>query len=99
LLEFAPSAFAPALALCTTLEGVLEVQTYGDKVHVFVDDVARRKPQIQAALATQGVLCEGLREIDVRMEEAFISLIHRKTHGGGPVPIAQPSDRAPGALP
>src|SRR5271157_5862728 len=37
LLEFAPSDFAAALKLCNDMEGVLEVQTYGDKLHVFVD--------------------------------------------------------------
>jgi ABC-2 type transport system ATP-binding protein len=79
LLEFTPSAFAPALKLCNGLEGILEVQTYGEKLHVFVDDVARRRPQIEAALASQGITHDALREIEVRMEEAFISLIRRQT--------------------
>ena len=78
VLEFTPSAFAAALKLCTEMEGVLEVQTYGDKLHVFVDDVVKRKPQIEAALDSQGIACDNLREIEVRMEEAFISLIRRQ---------------------
>jgi ABC-2 type transport system ATP-binding protein len=78
LLEFTPSAFAPSLKLCNALEGVLEVQTYGEKLHVFVDDVSRRRPQIEAALASQGITHDVLREIEVRMEEAFISLIRRQ---------------------
>ena len=78
VLEFAPSDFAAALKLCNDMEGVLEVQTYGDKLHVFVDDVAKRKPQIEAALASQGITHDNLREIEVRMEEAFISLIRRQ---------------------
>jgi ABC-2 type transport system ATP-binding protein len=78
LLEFTPSAFAPALKLCNGLEGILEVQTYGEKLHVFVDDVSRRKPQIEAALASQGITHDALREIEVRMEEAFINLIRRQ---------------------
>jgi hypothetical protein len=57
------------------MEGVLEVQTYGDKLHVFVDDVSRRKEQIEAALDSQEIAHDNLREIEVRMEEAFISLI------------------------
>ena len=61
------------------LEGVGELQTYGDKLHVFVDEVARRKPQIEAALAGAGIQHDEIREIEVRMEEAFISLIRRQT--------------------
>jgi ABC-2 type transport system ATP-binding protein len=75
LLEFTPSDFASALKLCTEMDGVLEVQTYGEKLHVFVDDVARRKPQIEAALTSQGITHDNLRKIEARMEEAFISLI------------------------
>jgi len=78
LLELRPSRFVPAQELMNTLEGVLEVQTYGEKLHVFVDDVSRRKPQIETALASQGITHDALREIEVRMEEAFISLIRRQ---------------------
>ncbi len=79
LLEFTPSNFALALKLCSEMDGVLEVQTYGDKLHVFVDDVQARKAQIEKALAAQSIKHDNLREIEVRMEEAFISLIRRQT--------------------
>jgi len=78
LLELTPSAFAAAQQLVAGLEGVLEVQTYGDKLHVFVDDVARREPQLEAALAGAGIQHDEPREIEVRMEEAFISLVRRQ---------------------
>ncbi len=78
VLEFTPSEFAAALKLCTEMDGVLEVQTYGDKLHVFVDDVSKRKAQVEAALDLQGIAHGNLREIEVRMEEAFISLIRRQ---------------------
>jgi ABC-2 type transport system ATP-binding protein len=77
LLEFTPSVFAPALKLCTEMDGVLEVQSYGEKLHVFVDDVTQRKTQIEAALTSQGISYDNLREIEVRMEEAFITLIRQ----------------------
>ena len=35
-------------------------------------------PEIQAALTAQGISYTGMRAIEVRMEEAFISLIHRQ---------------------
>ncbi len=78
LLEFTPSAFAPARDLVVGLPGILEVQTYGAMLHVFVDDVARRQPQIEACLQGNGIACSGMRAIEPRMEEAFISLISRQ---------------------
>lgn len=83
LLEFTPSDFVPAWRLVEDLEGVLEVQTYGVMLHVFVDDAAqeavdKRRTEIETALAAQGITCSGMREIEPRMEEAFISLIRRQ---------------------
>ena len=79
LLEFTPSVFVPAMRVCAEMEGVFEVQTYGEKLHVFVDEVSKRRAQLEAALAAQGITYDSLREIEVRMEEAFISLIRRQT--------------------
>jgi len=78
LLQFAPQPFPPAQRLVTSMEGVLEVQTYGAQLHVFVDDMALRQPQLEAALRAEGIHTEGFREIEPRMEEAFISLIRRR---------------------
>jgi ABC-2 type transport system ATP-binding protein len=78
LLEFTPSNFVPAWRLMPDLDGVLEVQTYGAMLHVFVDDPDGRRGEIERALAAQGITCEGMREIEPRMEEAFISLIERQ---------------------
>jgi ABC-2 type transport system ATP-binding protein len=77
VLEFTPSAFAPAYDLCLKMDGVLEVQTYGDKLHVFVEDVAKGLAQIESILAAQGIVHNPIREIEVRMEEAFISLVKK----------------------
>ena len=78
LLEFTPSNFVPAWRLVPELDGVLEVQTYGAMLHVFVDDPAQREREIEIALAAQGITCDRMREIEPRMEEAFISLIRRR---------------------
>ncbi|MBN1878026.1 MAG: ABC transporter ATP-binding protein, partial [Anaerolineae bacterium] len=82
LLEFTPSKFVPAKKLVSGMDGVLEVQTYGVMLHVFVDavdeSIARREQEIIRALDAQGITCTGMREIEVRMEEAFISLIRRQ---------------------
>ena len=78
LLEFTPSHFVPAKRKVEGMAGVLETQTYGVMLHVFVDDLERRRSEITLALAAEGISCSGLREIEPRMEEAFISLIRRQ---------------------
>jgi ABC-2 type transport system ATP-binding protein len=78
LLEIAPSDFISARNLVSTLDCVKELQTYGDKLHVFVDDASRRKSEIEAALASHGIRHDEIRRIEVRMEEAFISLIRQQ---------------------
>lgn len=79
LIEFTPVVFTPAHQAISGMEGVLEMQSYGDKLHIFVDDFTRRKAQIEAALAAAGIAHDELREIEVRMEEAFISLVGKQT--------------------
>ncbi|MBC7264131.1 MAG: ABC transporter ATP-binding protein [Chloroflexi bacterium] len=78
LLELRPSALYAAREVVRPLEGVLEVQTYGDLLHIFVDNVRRRAPEIQAALEAKGITVSGMRAIEPRMEEAFVSLIRRQ---------------------
>jgi ABC-2 type transport system ATP-binding protein len=82
LLELTPSDFISARELATSLPGIRELQTYGDKLHMFVDDAARRVPEIAAALEAHGIRHDEIRRIEVRMEEAFISLIRQQTEEG-----------------
>jgi len=61
--------------LLSRQEGVLEVQTYGDLMHVFVDSIAGRRVQLETALAAEQISLVNFRHTLPRMEEAFISLI------------------------
>jgi len=81
LLELRPANLRAAERVIAGLPGVLEVQTYGDLLHVFVDDVTRRQPQLEAALASEKVGVASLRQTRPRMEEAFISLIRKRLEG------------------
>ncbi|MFQ5612815.1 MAG: ABC transporter ATP-binding protein [Anaerolineae bacterium] len=68
------------------LEGVFEVQTYGDLLHIFVDQAGARQTSIVRALNAANIESRNLRQTRPRMEEAFISLIRRQTEatdGGG----------------
>jgi ABC-2 type transport system ATP-binding protein len=95
LIEFTPTVIAPAQACVASMEGVLEVQTYGQRLHVFVDDAAQRKPQILAALAAADLAHDDLRRIDVHMEEAFIHLVRQQRHLlGEDVPHAPHAEEA-----
>ncbi len=91
LLEVTPSDFGKGRSITEALPGVLEVQTYGNKLHLFVDDVTKRRPQVESALSTAGIGHDEMREIEVRMEEAYISLVRReKTNLGSQVTQQKP---------
>jgi ABC-2 type transport system ATP-binding protein len=67
-----------AVQAVSAVEGVLEVQTYGDLLHVFVDDVGRREGALVAGLSAVGLGVASLRQTRPRMEEAFISLVRKQ---------------------
>ncbi len=66
---------AKGASLLSGAEGVLEIQVYGDLLHVFVDSWERRETEIVRQLEAGEVKYSGLRQARPRMEEAFISLI------------------------
>jgi ABC-2 type transport system ATP-binding protein len=78
LLELWPDRLWEAIPIVEQAPGVLEVQTYGGSLRVFVDDAARRAPAIREALARADVAVRSLRQVRPRMEEAFISLISKQ---------------------
>jgi len=82
LLELRPDRLRESRRIIEELPGVLEVQTYGDLLHIFVDDAARRTTTIQQALSGVGIVVQGLRQTRPRMEEAFISLIRKRAAKG-----------------
>jgi ABC-2 type transport system ATP-binding protein len=82
LVELEPSQYLKAREIISNLDGILEVQTYGKKLHVFIDDPDFRRQQIEAALTANGISNDEFRPIEVRMEEVFISLMHKNGHRG-----------------
>jgi len=62
------------------LKGVLEVQTYGEALHILVDSANKRLGQIQKSLRKDKIIILDIRIIKPRMEEAFISLISKIDH-------------------
>jgi ABC-2 type transport system ATP-binding protein len=82
LIEIRPDDLRRARDIVGQMEGVLEIQTYGDLLHVFVDSVERRLGEVESQLQRQGIAVSGLRPTRPRMEEAFISLIRRRIAEG-----------------
>ena len=78
LAELRPSDLRRAEEIVASAPGVLEVQTYGDLLHVFVDDLAQRQDELLDALTAADIQVIDLRQIRPRMEEAFISLVRRQ---------------------
>jgi ABC-2 type transport system ATP-binding protein len=78
LLELRPSDLRRADKVVAEVEGVLEVQNYGDLIHIFVDSAALRQQPIVAELGVAGIDVYGLRQIRPRMEEAFVSLVRKQ---------------------
>lgn len=78
LLELRSDRLREARQILEASPNVLEIQTYGDLLHVFVDDAEQRAQSIREALASAGIVVRGLRRTQPRMEEAFISLVRRQ---------------------
>jgi ABC-2 type transport system ATP-binding protein len=81
LLEIRPSNLRDAEQVVSAVEGVLEVQTYGDLLHVFVDCASERQDPLRESLGAAGIDVLGLRQTRPRMEEAFISLVRKEMAG------------------
>jgi ABC-2 type transport system ATP-binding protein len=83
LVELRPSVLHAARDVIGQSEGVLEVQTYGDLLRVFVDRAEQRATQLRAALEAQDISVSDVRPVEPRMEEAFVSLIGRERRSPG----------------
>ncbi len=63
--------------LIRPIPGVLEVQTYGESLRIFVDRAEDRIPVIRFVLQEHRVKYRSLRRSSTSMEEAFVSLVRR----------------------
>jgi ABC-2 type transport system ATP-binding protein len=77
LIEVRPDDWQAARDLLEQLPGVLEVQTYGNVLHMFVESAEQTLPEIKTALKERQLSYRSIRRATPRMEEAFISLIKR----------------------
>ena len=78
LIALWPSDMRQAQVLLAGLDGVLEVQTYGDQLRLFVDDEVQTRVRIKTTLSAAQIDILEMRSTRPRMEEAFISLVQRR---------------------
>lgn len=79
LIAIWPSNIHQARRALENMDEVIEIQTYGDQLRVFINDSDSLEKRIRSALDVAGVEIIDLRRTRPRMEEAFISLIRRYT--------------------
>ncbi len=75
VIEVRPADWRAARGVLSALEGVREVQTYGEALHLLVDSAPKRLRSVEKALKEHGLRHNGLRVAPPRMEEAFIHMI------------------------
>ncbi|MFN2174755.1 MAG: ABC transporter ATP-binding protein [Anaerolineales bacterium] len=77
LIEITPDDWRAAKAFLSSQAGVLEIQTYGEKLHVLVDSASERLPQFRESLDREGLGYHSIRSAPPSMEQAFVSLIRK----------------------
>jgi ABC-2 type transport system ATP-binding protein len=75
IVELVCEPVRPAFAVLKGLASVREVQLFGDRLNVVVDDAGRDIPGLLAALHAGGVAVRGQRRVVPSLENVFISLL------------------------
>ncbi len=78
MLEIRPDRLNGSAPALESLPGIHEVQTYGDMLHIFVDDAEQRIDAVRHTLADHGQQILWMRVTPPRMEEAFIHLVRKQ---------------------
>ncbi|MFQ5399614.1 MAG: ABC transporter ATP-binding protein [Anaerolineae bacterium] len=73
-----PSDLRRAHNILSAVDGVLEIQTYGDQLRIFARDSDGMMERLQSVLVEQEIQILDARRTSPRMEEAFISLVRRR---------------------
>jgi len=75
IVEIVPGDWRETRSVIQQLAGVLEVQTYGEVLHVIVDSGPKRLQEMERAMKKAKLDFKSIRIAPPRMEQAFISLI------------------------
>lgn len=78
LIELFPGNLHVAFPIIQSLPGVIEVQTYGESLHILIDPAVYNLDELKAELHRCNITHQGIRLAHPRMEEAFISIVRQQ---------------------
>jgi ABC-2 type transport system ATP-binding protein len=82
LLEVIATPVREARMAVADLPGVLGVQVFGDRLHLWVANARAAEEQVRAALAEPQFNVSGIRQAMPGLEDVFISVLSGENHGG-----------------
>jgi len=63
--------------------GVRDALLVGDRVHLFVDDAARRLPDLRGRLESAGIVYDSIQPIAATIEDLFVSAVESEAEAAG----------------
>jgi ABC-2 type transport system ATP-binding protein len=63
--------------------GVRDALLVGDRVHLFVDEVARRLPELRGRLESAGIKYDSMAPVAPTIEDLFVSAVEREPDAAG----------------
>jgi ABC-2 type transport system ATP-binding protein len=72
-----------ARAALTGAPGVRSALLVGDRVHLFVDEAARRLPDLRARLDSAGVVYDSIQPVAATIEDLFVSAVESEPEAAG----------------
>lgn len=81
MFEIVPSNLARCRQILSGLPSILDANVFGDGFHVRVND-EQQMDSVRKALSSEDIEISSLKKISPSMEDAFLSLIHRRRGAG-----------------
>jgi len=75
LLELICAPQRRAKETLSAVAGVLSVQVFGERLHVWVENARRDQPRAEEALRQAGVTIEHIRRVEPNLEDVFVSVM------------------------
>lgn len=91
-----PATEAALLPLLTAAQGIVDVQTFGDRIDVLVPDGDRAIPLVQQTLATQAIALTSLQATAATLENVFVTRLRQR---GSDPPFVPLPRRHPAIVP
>ena len=63
--------------------GVRDALLVGDRVHLFVDEAARRLPDLRGRLESAGIVYDSIQPVAATIEDLFVSAVESEPEAAG----------------